>query len=78
MNTSHSVEISETPEYGTVLRCRDLEMADQFEDFLTEHCFMLFKTKLGPEEVTFYFGQASEQSKVRKLYERFVHEILQK
>ena len=78
MSTNYSVEILETPEYGAVLRCRDVEVADQFEDFLTEHCFVLFKTKLDPEEFSFFFGQASEPSKVRELYERFVRESLHK
>lgn len=74
MSTSSEVKISETPEYGTMLRCPDPELADQFEDFLTESCFVLFKTKLDSQEVTFFFGQASSVQKVRDLYERFTGE----
>jgi hypothetical protein len=71
MNTNNSVDIFETPEHGVVLLCRNLEMADQFEDFLTEHCFVLFNISLNNSEVSFFFGQASALSKVHGLYERF-------
>ena len=71
MSANSIVDILETPEYGTTLRCRDLELADMFEDFLTEHCFVLFKIKLDTQEALFFFGQASTPSKVRALYERF-------
>ncbi len=72
MSTNSEIKISETAEYGAMLRCPDTELADQFEDFLTESCFVLFKTKLDSQEVTFFFGQASSVQKVRDLYERFI------
>lgn len=71
MSADCEVEITDTLEYGGVLKCHDIELADQFEDFLTESCFVLFNTKLDRDEVTFYFGQASSTSKIRELYERF-------
>jgi len=72
MSTSSNVEILETTEYGTVLKCQDTEVADRFEDFLTEHCFVFFKTKMEPDEISFFFGQASSESKVRSLFESFI------
>ena len=51
-----------------------VELADEFEDFLTEKCFVLFTTKMEPGLVTFYFGQASAPSKVQELFNRFDQE----
>ena len=71
MNANVEMEIKETPEYGTELRCYDVNIADEFDDFLTEHCFVFFSIKLDNGTVSFLFGQASAPSKVRDLYERF-------
>ncbi|MGZ3306281.1 MAG: hypothetical protein ACXU8U_10520 [Asticcacaulis sp.] len=45
-------------------------MADAFEDFLSEKCFVLFTIKLATP-VEFYFGQSSSVEKVRFLVEKF-------
>jgi hypothetical protein len=74
MSKNNDVEILETPEYGSFLVCRDAEVANQFEDFLTERCFVLFKVSLDGDKISFFFGQASAPSKVRDLYERFTNE----
>jgi hypothetical protein len=74
MTTGAGIEIVESPEFGPILKCRDADVADQFEDFLTEKCFVLFKIKFDPEEVSFLFGQTSSVSRVRELYERFQRE----
>lgn len=66
-----SPTITESKEYGTVLTLGDAELADQFEDFLTERCFVLFTTKMEPTAVSFHFGQASAASKVQELFDRF-------
>lgn len=71
MNKECGVVIEETQDFGTVLRCFDLAVADQLEDFLTESGFILFKVKLQPEGMSFFFGQASSVEKVRSLYESF-------
>ena len=75
MSVDCDVEITDTLEYGGVLKCFNIEIADQFEDFLTENCFVLFNIKLDREEVTFYFGQASSTSKIRELYGRFMETL---
>jgi len=69
-----SPTITESKEYGTALALGSVEFADEFEDFLTEKCFVLFTTKTEPEVVTFYFGQASAPSKVQELFSRFEQE----
>jgi len=71
MNTHIDVEITETAEFGTVLKCHDLEVSDEFEDFLTEQCFVPFKVALQAEETSFFFGQASTPEKIHEVYERF-------
>jgi hypothetical protein len=72
MSNNTEVEISETAEFGVALLCKDAEIADQFEDFLTEKCFVLFNLRSQDGAVSFYFGQASTQEKVRELYARFL------
>jgi hypothetical protein len=67
-------EITESTDYGTVVQIFDTEWADQFEDFLTEKCYVLFNTKLEQNGVTFFFGQASSSVKVRELFDRFLGE----
>ena len=72
MSKYSQVEIGETAEFGVTLQCNDAEIADQFEDFLTEKCFVLFNLKPQGEKISFYFGQASTQEKVGELYARFL------
>lgn len=67
-----TIDVSDSPEYGAILKCPDVEIADQFDDFLTESCFVFFQTKFEQDEVSFFFGQSSSVQKVRDLYERFV------
>ena len=71
---SARAEIVESTEYGVTWRSEDVELGDRFEDFLTERCFVLFKTRFDQNEVSLLFGQASSVDKVRELYERFLRE----
>ena len=68
------IEILDTPEYGIILKCLDLELADEFDDYLSENCFVLFNLKFDPKDVSFIFGQASSELKVRELFEKFISE----
>jgi hypothetical protein len=71
MTASYKVEITEYPEHGVVLKCCDIETADQLEDFLTESRFVLFNTGRDEDGMLFYFGQAGSISKVEELYKDF-------
>lgn len=71
---SARVEISDSAQYGATWTSKDAELADRFEDFLTERCFVLFKTRFERDEVSLLFGQASSADKVRELYDRFLRE----
>lgn len=71
MSADPRFQIGEEPKYGVVLRFTDAELADQFEDFLSEKNFVLFNTKFEEAEVLFYFGQASSRDAVERLIERF-------
>ena len=64
-------EVSENEKYGAVLKISDVELADEFEDFLTESCYVAFDVKLEFDCEYFYFGQASCIEKVRDFLERF-------
>ena len=68
------IEIDDTPEYGVILKCSDRELADEFDDYLAESCFVFVNFKFDPEGVSFIFGQASSEPKVRKLFEKFISE----
>lgn len=72
MKEFKDVDAVDDTEYGVVLKFRDIEAADQFDDFLSESCFVLFQTKFEKDEVSFYFGQASSVDKVKELYGRFI------
>lgn len=74
MSNSTHVEIVDTVEYGVMLLCRDKEIADRFDDYLTEKCFVLFKVKMDPNEWSFLFGQASALSRVQDLFDKFVQD----
>lgn len=72
MSKCSNVEINDTADLGVILHCKDVEVADDFEDFLTERCFVLFNIRPHGATVSFFFGQASSVDKVRQLYERFL------
>lgn len=71
MNKDSTFKITESPEYGTVLRINNSELANQFEDFLAERCYVLFNIKFESDFVLFFFGQASSPVKVGELLDRF-------
>ncbi len=64
-------EISETKEHGVVLRINDAELADEFDDFINEDCYVFSELKFETGCVYFYFGQAGCIEKVRDLVEKF-------
>ena len=74
MSEYSNVEITETKDLGVILHCKDVEIADGLEDYLTERCFVLFNIRPQGATVSFYFGQVSCPDKVRQLYERFLIE----
>ena len=71
-NLISNVQIMEDPEYGVILVCQDLELADQFEDFLTEKHSVLFHIKLETNQVSFFFGKTNTASEVKELFNQFM------
>lgn len=71
-NPISNVKIIEDPEYGVILVCQDFELADQFEDFLTEKHSVLFHIKFEPHQVSFFFGKTNNTSVVKKLFNQFM------
>jgi hypothetical protein len=72
MTSKGSFRVDEDPQYGVVVQCFDVEVADQFEDFLSERNYVLFHVKFEGPAVMFYFGQASSREKLEAIIERFV------
>jgi hypothetical protein len=67
-------ELTDSSEFGVVLKFFDVEMADQFDDFLTEKCYVHYSTKFDRDSREFYFGQAGSREKILTLIERFKNE----
>lgn len=68
---SKNFEIIETKEFGLSLKVNDVELADAFEDFLNEECYVLFDIKFEGTTVIFYFGVIGAEDKLRCLIESF-------
>lgn len=66
-------KISETKEHGAILKINDIELADEFDDFLNEHCYVFSELNFTPDCVYFYFGQASCVEKVKELVKKFMN-----
>ena len=64
-------DISDSKEYGVILKINDIELADDFDDFLSEDCYVFSQMKLETDCVYFYFGQASNVEKVKHLVKKF-------
>ncbi|OCZ68915.1 hypothetical protein [Acinetobacter pittii] len=71
-NPISNVQIIEDSEYDVILVCQDLELADQFEDFLTEKHSVLFHIKFEPNQVSFFFGKTKNTSEVKDLFNQFM------
>ena len=65
-------EITESKDHGGILRINGVELADQFDDFVNEDCYIFTELKFENDCVYFYFGQASSIEKIRELVDRFL------
>ncbi len=64
-------DIKESEKYGVVLTVRDAEIADHFDDYLAEQCYVFTEIKFYECYVEFYFGQASCVEKVNYIVESY-------
>ena len=64
-------DIKESEKYGVFLIIRDEEIADCFEDYINEQCYVFTDIKFCEDHVEFYFGQASCVEKVNYLVESY-------
>ena len=71
-NMDTRFNIAETEEHGGILMFYDVELADEFDDFANENCYVFTEVKFEPDCVCIYFGQASCVEKIGELVERFV------
>ena len=66
-------ELLESKKYGAVLRVDDVEVANEFEDFLTEKHYVFFDVGFEDNNSElFYFGQAACVEKIDGLLEEFL------
>lgn len=71
MMSAPAFYIVDDPDYGTLVRCVDADSADQFEDYLSEQCYVPFDIKFDGVDTVFYFGQASSRKALEELIARF-------
>jgi hypothetical protein len=71
MSLNHQIEIFSSTEHGTIARCQDTELADQFEDFLTENTTFEFVLKFEGNIVTFIFGESVSTEEVAYALKKF-------
>lgn len=64
--------ITESEETGITVIVRDFELADEFEDYLTEQQFVLFNIRENKFIFEFLFGQAASLDKVEQLIQKFL------
>ena len=72
---NESLAVTETPEHGVAVKIADPDLADQFDDFLTEHCYVFFEVRFEEPGVRFFFGQAGSVAKVQDLLEKFSNSL---
>ena len=65
-------KISEDSKYGVSLSIDDAELADNFDDYLNDSCYVLVDIKFHNNYVEFYFGQAACVEKVNCIIEKFI------
>jgi len=66
-------KIYETQEHGVILEIYDTELADKFDDYLNENCYVFSELRFESDYVCFYFGQASHLEKVGILIKNFLN-----
>lgn len=64
--------LSENSEEGVVLECSDVELADEFDDYISIDRYVLYNLKLDDKTTFFYFGQASCIEKVKTILQDFL------
>lgn len=68
---SEIYEFRETEKHGVFLKVSDLDLADEFDDYITEKVYVLYNASFSDLSVEFCFGKAASISKVKDLVERF-------
>lgn len=65
------IEVSESIDYGPVVRILDRELADSFDDYVTENFYAFYDTKFADDAVEFYFGQFASVARLKEIVDRF-------
>ncbi len=65
-------KVFEDRKYGILLSIDDTEIADEFDDFLNESCYVFVNVKFLDDRVDFYFGQAACIEKINNIIEKFL------
>lgn len=57
MSKAHSIELISAGDHGLALRCSNVELADELEDYLVEELGLHFLVKFEEASVLFFFGR---------------------
>lgn len=65
------IQVSDSVEYGPVVRIVGRELADAFDDFATENFYTFYDMGFKDDAVEFCFGQLASMERVKEVVERF-------
>lgn len=65
-------EISESKEYGVILKINDTELADEFDDYLTENSPISYSLKFSESNVEFFLGRFVDVEHIQNLVTKFL------
>jgi hypothetical protein len=65
------LQILDSADYGPIVRVLGRELADAFDDFITENFYAFYDTKFKDETVEFYFGQFGSVARIKEIVDRF-------
>ena len=65
------IQVSDSVDYGPVVRVLDRELADTFDDFVTENFYTFYDMGFKDDAVEFCFGQLASLERVKEVVDRF-------
>ena len=75
MSNVEKFKVISDEKFGVILQCSDVELADQFDDFLIENFDHEVSFKFEEGCVSFFFGKELSVPYITDLYKKFVKEI---
>ena len=75
MSDAEKFTVFDDAEFGIVLQCGDIEIADHFDDFLIDNLDQEIYFKFDAGRVSFFFGKELSVLDVKALFMKFEKDI---